>query len=154
MRALPTLLPSRVLIITYRLRFWYNRTMNNCIFCKIVEGVIPSHKVYEDDRVLAFLDINPVSVGHTLLIPKEHYRWIQDMPDDLVSYSFIKVKELILKLKEKLGANYVQLSVIGEEVAHVHIWLVPRVGKDNPTNFSKIEKDPDYFEKVLEKLNN
>lgn len=126
--------------------------METCIFCKIVAGDIPSHKVYEDDKVLAFLDIHPVSPGHTLLIPKEHYRWIQDMPDDLLKYSFIKVKELILKLKEKLGVDYVQLSVVGEEVPHVHIWLVPRFDKDNPANFSRIEQSTDDFEKVLEKM--
>ena len=62
--------------------------MDNCIFCKIVKGELPSYKVYEDDKCMAFLDIHPVAMGHTLLIPKEHYRWAQDMPDDLFGYIF------------------------------------------------------------------
>jgi len=55
--------------------------MDDCIFCKIVKGEIPAFKVYEDNDFLAFLDINPISVGHTLLIPKKHYRWVYDVPN-------------------------------------------------------------------------
>lgn len=127
--------------------------MDNCIFCKIVAGEAPSYKIYEDEKVLAFLSIHPVTAGHTLLIPKDHYRWVQDMPDDLFSYSFLKAKDLILKLKENLGADYVQINVAGEEVHHAHIWLVPRSHNDSPENFKTLNHNPEEFEAVIEKLN-
>ena len=65
-----------------------------CVFCKIIAGEIPAAKVYEDDKCLAFLDINPVSFGHVLLIPKEHYQFMIDTPDDLVAYLYVKAKDV------------------------------------------------------------
>jgi len=127
--------------------------MDNCIFCKIVAGEIPSYKVYEDDKCMAFLDIRPVTLGHTLIIPKEHYRWVQDIPNDLFSYLFLKAKELMFKLKERLNADYIQVNIAGEEVHHAHVWLIPRSHKDSPGNFTTLEINKKDFEQVLEKLN-
>ena len=64
--------------------------MENCIFCKIVRGEIPSQKVYEDSDFLAFLDIHPKGTGHTLLIPKQHYPWFTDVPEDL-TYPVVRI---------------------------------------------------------------
>lgn len=125
--------------------------MENCIFCKIVAGDIPSHKVYEDDKVLAFLDIHPTHLGHTLIVPKAHYIWIQDTPDDVLTYSFLKAKNLMVKMKEKLGVDYVQVSIVGKDVPHFHIHLMPRMLNDHQENTNK-DLDKNDFEKVLEKM--
>lgn len=134
-------------------RTCYTLEMNTCIFCKIVAGEIPSYKVYEDENVLAFLDIHPVSTGHTLLVPKTHYEWMQDAPDDVISFSFLKTKMLINKIKEKLDADYVQVSVVGKDIPHFHIHLIPRKLEDNidPKILKNLEENE--FEKVLQKLN-
>ncbi len=100
--------------------------MNDTVFGKIIRGEIPATKVYEDEKFLAFLDINPVTKGHTLLIPKEQYTWIHDVPDETIATIFIKAKELISAMRESLGCDYVQLGVVGNEVPHFHIHLIPR----------------------------
>lgn len=99
--------------------------MENCIFCKIVKGEIPSEKVFEDDNFLAFLDISPKAPGHTLLIPKEHYPWFIDMPDELSEKLFRNAKKIATDLKEKYNADYVRLGIVGTDVPHTHIHLIP-----------------------------
>ena len=101
--------------------------MNDTIFGKIIRREIPATIVYEDDQFLAFLDISPVTKGHTLLIPKEQYTWIHDAPDDLVAAIFIKAKELITAMRTGLPCDYVQIKVVGNEVPHFHIHLIPRM---------------------------
>src|SRR5262245_23773027 len=100
--------------------------MDNCIFCKIASGEIPSKKTYEDDTVMAFLDIHPKAPGHTLLIPKEHYRWFWQMPDDASDHLFRVAKQLAKKLGEEQQTEYVKLSIMGDEVPHVHVHLIPQ----------------------------
>lgn len=99
--------------------------MDNCIFCKISKGEIPSTKVYEDEKFFAFLDINPESEGHTLLIPKIHYVWMQDAPDDLLGEIFIVAKKLMQKLIDEKNCEFVKVKVVGKDVPHFHIHLVP-----------------------------
>jgi histidine triad (HIT) family protein len=100
--------------------------MNDTVFGKIIRGEIPATKIYEDQEFLAFLDINPVTKGHTLLIPKNQYTWIHDVPNDLLSKSFIKAKEIILAMRKGIPCDYVQVGVVGNEVPHFHIHLIPR----------------------------
>lgn len=99
--------------------------MENCIFCKIVKGEIPAKKTYEDENVIAFLDIHPKAPGHTLLIPKEHHRWFLDVPDTQYDDLFRVAKKLGLKLKEEYDADYVRLGIVGTDVPHTHIHLIP-----------------------------
>ncbi|MCC7436646.1 HIT family protein [Candidatus Nomurabacteria bacterium] len=99
---------------------------NDTVFGKIIRGEIPATKVYEDEKFLAFLDIDPVTKGHTLLIPKEKYTWIHDVPDDLLAESFIKAKEIILAMEKGIPCDYVQVGVVGKDVPHFHIHLIPR----------------------------
>lgn len=99
------------------------KTDNNCIFCKIVKGEIPSHKVYEDDSFLAFLDIRPLSPGHTLVIPKEHFRWVWDVPE--AGAYFEVVKKIALAQKKAFDTDEVFSKIIGEEIFHAHIWVFP-----------------------------
>ncbi len=128
--------------------------MENCIFCKIIAGSIPAYKTYEDDKCIAFLDIQPVSLGHMLVIPKEHYEWVQETPDELMAHCFLSAKNLIVKIKEKLGADYVQMSVVGKDVPHFHIHLIPRMLKDGLEPWPTKDMDKKDFEEVLNKMNN
>lgn len=105
--------------------------MNDCIFCKIIKGEIPCTKVFEDENNLAFLDINPVSPGHTLIIPKIHSDWMQDASSDVIAQTFILAKNLMTKIVKNLGVDYVQLSVVGKDVPHFHVHLIPRMLGDN-----------------------
>lgn len=101
--------------------------MDNCIFCKIAAGEIAAQKSYEDDKVVAFLDIHPKGPGHTLLIPKAHTRWFYEMPDELSDHLFRVAKKLARELKDEHGALLVRLSIVGDEVPHTHIHLIPSV---------------------------
>ncbi len=95
------------------------------IFCKIVAGEIPAHKVYEDDKYLAFLEINPIRLGHTILIPKEHYSTVYEIPDGLYAEYFLKAKELSTAVKTAAGAEKCGLVVAGFDLDHAHIHLLP-----------------------------
>lgn len=107
----------------------------DCIFCKIVSGQISCAKVYEDDKVLAFLDIRPVNFGHTLIIPKSHHTMIADTPDDILSYIFLQVKRLSEVIKKATDAHFVAISIVGLDVPHFHVHLVPRFINDGLANW-------------------
>jgi histidine triad (HIT) family protein len=109
--------------------------MDKCIFCKIVNKKVPANIVYEDKDVIAFLDIRPVNLGHTLVIPKKHHPSIVESPDDIVKKVFIAVKNLMTPVKNASGAEYVALSVVGTEVPHLHVHIVPRSKKDGLAGF-------------------
>jgi histidine triad (HIT) family protein len=126
--------------------------MDNCIFCKIVSGQIPAYKTYEDEICMAFLDIQPVSMGHMLLIPKSHYEWIQDTPDDILTHMILRSKNLINKIKISLLCDYVQVSVVGKDVSHFHIHLIPRKFDDGLVGWDTLTPDKEEFEQVLEKI--
>ncbi len=105
---------------------------NDTVFGKIIRGEIPATKIYEDEKFLAFLDIDPVCKGHVLLLPKEHFTWIQEVPNELLSEIFIKTKELILAIKKALSCDYVQVVIEGIQVPHFHIHLIPSTkGQEN-----------------------
>jgi histidine triad (HIT) family protein len=104
--------------------------MNDCIFCKIVKGEIPCRKVYEDDKFLAFLDINPVSIGHTLLISKTHYRWVYDIPN-FGEYWQVAQKLAIDIKNSALNPEYISFITMGNEVDHAHIHIIPRTNIDS-----------------------
>lgn len=97
--------------------------MENCIFCKIVKKEIPSHIVYEDDKFLAFLDINPQSAGHTQVIPKKHYRWVWDYEN--VGEYFEVAKKIALAQRKAFNTDFVLSRIVGDEVSHAHIWVFP-----------------------------
>jgi len=125
----------------------------DCIFCKIIKGEIPSAKVYEDDKILAFLDINPVNYGHTLIIPKEHHQMMPDVPDELLAYCYVKAKELMIRMKPALEADYITVSVVGLDVPHFHIHLIPRYYDDGLAGFWPTKKyGSGEMEATLEKL--
>lgn len=95
----------------------------DCIFCKIVAKEIPNYTIYEDDSFLAFLDINPLSPGHALIIPKEHHRWVWDVED--TSAYFGIAKKIALAQRTVFGTDAIQSKIVGEQVPHAHIWVFP-----------------------------
>ena len=109
--------------------------MENCIFCKIIKKEIPTDIIYEDKNFMAFLDIKPVNPGHALIIPKEHYKTILDTPNNTISKIFIKSKQLMSSIKKATKADYVVLSIVGLDVPHFHIHLIPRYFNDGMSNF-------------------
>lgn len=125
---------------------------NNCIFCKIANKEIPCDKVYEDEKYLAFLDIKPVADGHLLIIPKEHVVWMQEADDQTISEIFKLTKKLMLALKNGLPCDYVQESVVGNEVPHFHIHLIPRHEGDNFKNFPTKEYKNGTEKEVVKKI--
>jgi histidine triad (HIT) family protein len=105
----------------------------DCLFCKIIEGDIPSKTIYEDDLVKVFLDINPTTNGDMLIVPKKHYENINDIDDDLVLHIHKVTKEMFKLLKEKLsvdGLTLVQNNGHGQEVKHYHLHVTPRYTND------------------------
>ena len=113
--------------------------MDNCIFCKIIKGEIPSYKVYEDKNFLAFLDARPQAPGHTLTIPKKHYRWVWDIPN--VGEYFEVVRKIALAQKKAFETELVRSNIYGEEVPHAHTSTWPEVvgdTKDFKINAQKI----------------
>lgn len=106
--------------------------MSDCIFCKIGRGEVPAEKTYEDDKVVAFLDIHPKAPGHTLVIPKSHYQWFYELPDEISDDLFRTAKKLAKQIKEERSADYIRFSIVGTDVPHVHIHLIPRKFTDTP----------------------
>ncbi len=108
---------------------------DDCIFCKLANGVIPTNTIYEDDEFRAILDAGPATKGHALILPKEHYDNLFDLPEDITGKAFILAKKLSAKNKDLLkadGFNIVQNNgeTAGQTVFHFHIHLIPRFKGD------------------------
>jgi len=104
--------------------------MNDCVFCRIAAGSLPCYQVYEDDKFLAFLDINPGTIGHTLVIPKQHYRWVYDVPD--FGQYWQVAQKITLNIKNSsLKPEFISFLTMGNDVPHAHIHLIPRHLNDN-----------------------
>lgn len=119
----------------------------DCIFCKIIAGEIPSYKIYEDNLVLAFLDINPYNPGHTLIIPKKHTLDIYSIDDELLMHIMNKARDIAKLVTEKLGADgftLIQNNGFVQEVKHFHLHMIPKYKK-------KFEMD---IEEVYKKITN
>ena len=99
--------------------------MNDSIFTKIIRGDIPSHKIYEDEHVFAFLDINPLAEGHTLVVPKKQVEFVWDLDDETYTYLLAAAKKIALHLRDQSAATYVSQQIVGVDVPHAHIHLIP-----------------------------
>ncbi|MDB5179848.1 MAG: hypothetical protein JWN12_480 [Candidatus Saccharibacteria bacterium] len=99
--------------------------MEDSIFTKIIKGEIPSHKIYEDDDVIAFLDIHPVMPGHTLVVPKKQVEFTWDLDNETYVKLTLAAKKIALHIREKLDTEYVGEQIIGVDVPHAHIHLIP-----------------------------
>lgn len=115
--------------------------MNNCIFCKILKGEIPSKKIYEDDKVIVIMDINPVVDGHVLVIPKKHIEDYIEMDNELLTHIYQVAKDLGPKIMNKLDAKALTLCINygdSQVVKHFHLHLLP--------NYNVKEKEHDIEE--------
>lgn len=126
--------------------------MNNCIFCKIIKKEIPCDKIYEDKDFLVFLDIQPVSHGHILIVPKKHTVWMQETDDETISKIFILAKKIMTAIKNGLKCDYVIESVAGNEIPHFHIHLIPRYFNDNLPEFPRSKYQDGESKEVAKKL--
>jgi len=131
--------------------------MKNCLFCKIISGAIPSYKIYEDDKTMAFLDINPVSKGHALVISKKHVRNLFDIPKEDLIAIIITIKKIAQILKEKLGADGINVLQANEEIAgqsvfHIHFHIIPRYKNDGLHLFPQKKYIKNDFEEVLNEI--
>lgn len=119
------------------------------IFSKIIAGEIPSYKIAEDDRFFAFLDINPMKEGHTLVIPKTEVDYIFDLDDDLLADMMIFAKKVSTGIKATIPCNRVGIIVLGLDVPHAHIHLIPiNTGADLSLANPKLKLHNDEFEKI------
>ena len=115
--------------------------MNDCIFCKIIDGSIPSKTIYEDEIVKVFLDINPLNPGHTLIIPKKHYKDFDDIDLETLTHIMKVAKELKLRIEDRLNPNGVRLlqnNGVLQEVKHFHLHLIPSYKEENGLNVDKV----------------
>ena len=108
--------------------------MEDCIFCKIIKGELPSKTIYEDNLISIIMNINPATNGHLLVIPKKHYENLIDTPNEIITHSMDIVREKIYPLlKERLnckGLTISQNNELGQEIKHFHIHLTPRYDND------------------------
>lgn len=123
------------------------------IFTKIIAGDIPSYKVAEDDKHIAFLDIQPIAKGHTLVVPKKETDYIFDLTDEEISELMIFAKKVARQIDQNIACERVGVAVIGLEVPHVHVHLVP-LNSMSDIDFSqeKLKLDASQFEEVLSQL--
>lgn len=109
--------------------------MPDCIFCKIIRKEIPADVVYEDENVLAFLDITPINPGHVLLIPKKHYENLYDLPDEILTQLAPIIKKLASAIKKGVNAEGINIGMnneraAGQLVSHAHFHIMPRFSND------------------------
>ncbi|MDX1765802.1 MAG: HIT domain-containing protein [Candidatus Saccharimonadales bacterium] len=128
--------------------------MDDCLFCKIIKGDIPSHKVYEDDKVVAFLDVYPATEGFTLVLPKKHSDYIWDMDDDNYAYLQQKVKDIGNHLRKIYQPPWVGIQVEGVGVAHTHVKVFPFSTVEEYRTEPDRSGEPDHekLAKIAEKL--
>lgn len=132
-----------------------------CIFCKIIDGELPSYKVYEDEDTLAFLDINPVSDGHVLLIPKHHEQHVENLPEKYHEAVFSSLRRLVKPIQDAFDAPASSILInngpnAGQIIHHVHIHIIPRpaaIGRNFFSGISRLKpRNREYFEGITEKI--
>lgn len=127
---------------------------DNCIFCKIANGEIPSKTIYEDDSFKVILDLGPATKGHALILPKDHYRNLYELPDATASKVMLLAKKMATQMTEKLncdGFNLVQNNgeKAGQTVFHFHLHLIPRYEDDGQTlGWKPMEVTPEELDQV------
>lgn len=129
--------------------------MNDCIFCKIIKGELPSKTIYEDELIKVIMNINPSTDGHLLVLPKEHYVNIMDIKEEVINHSFKVIRDILYpQLKEKLnceGLTIANNNELGQEIKHFHIHLIPRYQNDN-ADFNYDKTKISELEEIFTKL--
>lgn len=130
-----------------------------CIFCEIIEGNIPSAKVYEDDEVLAILDVSQLTKGHTLVMPKKHVENLLECDDETLQHLILVTKKLAKELCDKLGAEGCNIinntnPVAGQSVMHLHFHIIPRYGEDDAVSTAfEPNHEPYDLNEILKEIN-
>ncbi len=130
----------------------------SCIFCKIVNKTAQASVVYEDQDVMAFLDIRPLNMGHTLVIPKAHYVDIFDIPEKLLSQVYLVAKKISSPIKEATDADGISIiqqngKAAGQDIFHLHVHVVPRFEEQKLPRFSELRKvERAKLDKMAEKI--
>jgi len=114
------------------------------VFTKIVNGEIPCHKIYEDELTLAFLDVHPVQPGHVLVIPKQQIEFVWDLPDELYQAVMATAKKVALRMREVLPQKYVSERIVGIDVPHAHVHLIPFTESFELRNQADMTAEPDH----------
>ena len=133
--------------------------MENCIFCKIVQKDIPGKIIYEDDVCLAFLDLSQTTDGHTLVIPKKHYKNILEVNDVTLTHLIVVTKKLANKIVKNLNANGVNIltnanEIAGQTVMHFHIHIIPRYNQDDKIEINFTDRSNDVnLDLILNEIN-
>lgn len=123
------------------------------IFSRIIAGEIPCYKIAEDDRHFAFLDINPLAKGHTLVVPKREVDYIFDLEDEELRELTVFAKKVAAKIKSKIDCKKVAMVVLGLEIAHAHIHLIP-INDENDVDFhkNKLKLTPEEFAEIAKTI--
>lgn len=133
--------------------------MENCIFCKIVQKDIPGKIIYEDNVCLAFLDLSQTTDGHTLVIPKKHYKNILEVDDEILAHLIVVTKKLANKIVKNLNANGVNIltnanEIAGQTVMHFHIHIIPRYNQDDKIEINFTDRSNDVnLDLILNEIN-
>ena len=132
--------------------------MDNCIFCKLANGVFPTRTVYEDESFRVILDLGPATKGHALILPKSHAANLYELPDDMAAKVLPLAKKIATQMKEKLGCDGLNLvqnngEVAGQTVMHFHLHLIPRYVDDGQNLLWKpTEPSAEELDAILETL--
>ncbi len=124
---------------------------NDCVFCKIIKGEIPCAKVYEDDKIFAFLDIEPVNEGHTLVVPKRHHESLFELPEEFLSSGLGAIKKIAVAVQKAMDADGINIGMnngraAGQAVFHAHFHIIPRFENDGLEHW----KRKSYQEREIE----
>lgn len=123
------------------------------IFSRIIAGEIPSYKIAEDDRFYAFLDISPMQVGHTLVVPKQEVDYLFDLEDSLLADMVVFAKRVAKAIEKAVECRRVGMMVVGLEVPHAHIHLIPiREERDMDLSGSRVKLSQDEFEQIAQQI--
>jgi histidine triad (HIT) family protein len=131
--------------------------MTDCIFCKIIAGEIPADKIYEDDKVMAFMDIRPVSRGHALVVPKVHAADIVETDDGAAADAILQAKKIASSIQHALNADGFTISTnrgeaAGQTVFHLHFHIIPRYSKDGLQPWPHKEIEPKTRQEIAEQI--
>ena len=123
------------------------------LFTKIINGEIPCYKVAEDDRYFAFLDINPLKKGHTLVVPKQETDYIFDLDDDIIAGMIVFSKKIAVAIKDAIPCKRIGVAILGLEIPHAHIHLVPMDSMED-VNFKnqKLKLTPEEFKEIAKNI--
>lgn len=129
----------------------------DCIFCKIVRNEIPSSKVFEDEKIIAFLDVSPVNKGHTLIVPKEHVETLLDIPENMLKELMVVAKRVAKSMRKALKADGINIGMnnftaAGQQVMHAHLHVIPRFENDGLQPWPSKKYEEGEMDQVKEKI--